>query len=93
MKHFNFQNIAIVLLLIVVVQGFFKPKIGISEKEQTLNIKIHDLKQEKELLLKVNSQLETRINNFKDEIIKNDSIIDNATIVQLDSLFTEYFKR
>jgi len=54
-------------------------------------IKLHDIEQEKELLEKKNHQLNYKIKLFENEVLTNDSIIDNSTTKQLDSLFTNYF--
>ena len=56
-------------------------------------IRLHDIEQEKALLEKKNNQLQFKINLFENEVLKNDSIIDNSTTEQLDSLFINYFAR
>ena len=56
-------------------------------------IRLHDIEQEKALLEKQNNQLQFKINLFENEVLKNDSIIDNSTTEQLDSLFINYFAR
>lgn len=78
------------LLLVVNLFGLFVPQ-GMSEDEHLLKLKMHDLEQEKVLLLKQNQQYEYKIKSFENEILKNDSVIDNATTDQLDSLFSDYF--
>lgn len=86
-----FEYIVLGLLLVVIIQSYFITS-GVSEEEVNYLLKIKDLEQEKELLLKENDELESKIINFKDEIIKNDTIIDNYTKLQLDSFFTDYLK-
>ena len=54
---------------------------------------IEELEQEKNLLKKQNNQLQYKILSFEKEIIKNDSIIDNASFNVVDSLFADYFKQ
>lgn len=90
-KYFNY--IVLGLIVIVIVQGFFTVPSGMSEEEHAYKLKIHDLKQERAELLNKNTELEEKLNSFEDEILKNDSIIDNATSTQLDSMFTDYFNR
>jgi hypothetical protein len=89
----NSTYILIGLLLIVIFQGFFEAPKGISPEEELYRLKIHDLGQEKLILIKQNDSLNNKLNSFENEILKNDSIIDNSTNEQLDSMFTEYFKR
>ena len=56
-------------------------------------IKLHDIERQRELLEKQNHQLNYKIKLFENEILKNDSVIDNSTHEQLDSLFLDYFAR
>ena len=88
----NFEYIVIGLILIVFVQGFFSVPEGISESELQYQLEVQRLNDEKQLLLKKNNELENKINSFKDEIIKNDSITDNYSKPQLDSFLTNYFE-
>jgi|TARA_Y100000310_G_scaffold167497_1_gene167269 hypothetical protein len=74
-------------------QGFFSSPSGISEEEHAFKVAIHDLNQKNLALLEVNKQLENHIKSFEDEILKNDSIIHNSTTEQLDSMYTDYFRR
>jgi len=90
-KYFNY--IAVGLLAIILVQGFFVTPSGMSEEEHLYKLQIHDLKQEKDSLLSKNTELEAQLISFEDDILKNDSIIDNATSTQLDSMFTDYFRQ
>ncbi len=89
----NFEYIVIGLILIVFVQGFFSTPQGISEEEEMYRLKIHDLNQEKAELLKQNNELEIKINSFKNEYNKIDSITNDYTNLQVDSFFTEFFNR
>ena len=87
---------AIPILLVLIFSseliGILAPQ-GMSQEYHEYQLKIHDLEQEKAELAKENKKYEDQIENFKNEILKNDSIIDNANIIQLDSMFTNYFKR
>jgi hypothetical protein len=90
MKYF--QYIVLGLLVIIILQGFFTVQKGVSEEEVLYQLEIQRLNIEKTELLKKNSDLENKINYFKDEILQNDSITDNYTKPQLDSFLTNYFK-
>jgi hypothetical protein len=90
-KYFN--KVALVILVIIMCQGFFSSPVGISEEEHAFRVAIHDLNQKNQDLLDVNKNLEIQLKSFEDEIIKNDSIIHNSTTEQLDSMFTDYFTR
>jgi len=90
-KYFNI--IVVVLLVLVLIQGFFSPIEGITPEEEIYRLKIHDLNQEKAQLQAENNELHSQLKNFEDEIIKNDSIIHNSSVEQLDSMFTDYFTR
>ena len=72
--------------------GIFAPQ-GMSQEDHEYQLRIHDLEQEKAEIAKENKKYEEQIENFKNEILKNDSIIDSANISQLDSMFTNYFER
>ena len=83
------------LLIIVIATNLlsaFIPR-GMSEDEHLLKVRLHDLEQENIILEKANNQYEVKIKKFEDEILKSDSVISNASIDQLDSLFADYFKR
>jgi len=86
-------QILLVILIISNLLVLFSGSDRITEKEQELNIKIYDLqrknKENKEKIYKY----ELNIKIFKNEILKNDSIIDNSSINELDSMFSDYFKR
>jgi len=88
-----FKYIVIGLLLVLILMRFFETPKGISESEMTYRLKVHDLNQDKLELLKENNKLESKLNYFQDEIIKNNNAIDSFTIVQLDSSFAAYFNR
>lgn len=89
------EYIILILLFLMVINSavsWFVP-VGMSNEEHALKLKLNDLEQEKVVLKKKNNQLEFKIKSFEYEILKNDSIIDNANIYQLDSMFTNYFNR
>ena len=90
-KHFEY--IVIGLILVVFLQGIFSTPEGISKAEEMYRLKIHDLSQEKALLLKENNDLETKLNDFEHDILQNDSIVSSYSTDQLDSAFIDYFKR
>jgi hypothetical protein len=89
----NFEYIVIGLILIVFFQGFFSVPKGITPEEEMYRLKIHDLNQEKAELLKKNNDLEIKINSFKNEYNKIDSITNDYSNLQVDSFFTEFFNR
>lgn len=90
----NIVTILLIIVLIVQVGGmFFSVPEGMSEEEYLYRIKVHDLNQEKAELLKINNKLEYKIKTFKDEILKNDSIVGSYSNEQLDSAFSDYFSR
>jgi hypothetical protein len=88
-----FTYIIVGLLILILLQGFFTPLDGITPEEEIYRLKIHDLNQDNAKLEYENMKLHTQLNNFEDEILKNDSIIDNSSVEQLDSMFTDYFGR
>lgn len=93
MKYSNYIIPGLLILLLAInVFGLFT-KNGMSEDEYVLKVRLHDLQQEKVVLLKQNQQYEFKIKSFENEILKNDSVIDNATVDQLDSLFSNYFDK
>ena len=81
------------LLLVLFIQGMIQSTDEITEEDMKFRIQMHDLEQENVLLIKQNNQLEFNIKKFENEILKNDSIIDNASINELDSMFSAYFNR
>ena len=86
-----FPYIVLVLLAVIMFQGFLnKPY---DEWLQDYRNRIDSLTRDKIELMQANNDLELKINNFKYEIIKSDSIVSNATNEQLDSMFTNYFNR
>ena len=93
MKFLTKENLILALLVFVILQGFFKSPEGISPEEELYRLKIHDLNQEKTILLQSIDTLETKINTFKDERTKIDSVTDGYTTNQLDSFYTDYFSR
>ena len=84
--------ILLVILVVTNLMSIFDSD-GISQEEHDLKVKLHDLEQENSILETKNNHYETQIKTFEDEILKSDSIIDNSTSEQLDSLFTDYFSR
>ncbi len=95
MRYFKVNNIILALLIVLVINnfiGWFIPK-GMTNEEHELQLKLHDLKNANFVLQESNERLQSKINTFKDEILKNDSIIDNSNINELDSMFTDYFSR
>ena len=95
MRNISIEKIVLVLLSVLVLNsviGWFIPQ-GMTNEEHELKLKLHDLEIEKAVLEDHNDRLEFKIKGFKDEIIKNDSVVDNATNEQLDSLFSDYFNR
>jgi uncharacterized ion transporter superfamily protein YfcC len=95
MRNISIEKIIVILLAVLVLNSFiswFIPQ-GMTNEEHELKLKLHDLEIEKSILEDHNDRLEFKIKGFKDEIIKNDSVVDNATNEQLDSLFSDYFNR
>jgi hypothetical protein len=93
-KYLKVENFILLILLFLAVNAFIPfGNTGMSQDEHEYKLQIHDLKQEKQELLNEIDTLETHIISFENEILKNDSIIDNADINQLDSMFTAYFNR
>jgi uncharacterized ion transporter superfamily protein YfcC len=95
MRNISIEKIVVILLAVLVLNsviGWFIPQ-GMTNEEHELKLKLHDLEIEKAVLEDHNDRLEFKIKGFKDEIIKNDSVVDNATNEQLDSLFSDYFNR
>lgn len=95
MLNISIEKIIVILLAVLVLNSFiswFIPQ-GMTNEEHELKLKLHDLEIEKSILEDHNDRLEFKIKGFKDEIIKNDSVVDNATNEQLDSLFSDYFNR
>ena len=95
MHNISIEKIVVILLAVLVLNSFiswFIPQ-GMTNEEHELKLKLHDLEIEKAVLEDHNDRLEFKIKGFKDEIIKNDSVVDNATNEQLDSLFSDYFNR
>ena len=94
MRYLKVENIILVILLFLLFDSFnpFSSR-GINEAEELYRMKIHDLNQEKVILLKENNQLETKINDFKNERSKIDSITNGYSNVQIDSFYTKYFER
>ena len=90
-KYFSY--IAIGLLVIIMIQGSFNKGNDFNEENKMLKGAIDNLTQDKIKLLQKNDSLHDKIYSFEDEILKNDSIIDNSTNEQLDSMFANYFKR
>jgi len=94
MKYLNAQNLILLILLFLLFDSFnpFSER-GINEREEIYRLKIHDLSQDKIILQRENNNFQTKINDFKDERNKIDSITDDYNSIQIDSFYTEYFKR
>jgi len=92
MKYLTKENIIIVLIIFIIAQGFFKGKQGASEEEVLYRIKINELTNQKIELITKNNDLERKINTFKDERTKIDSVVSDYTPNQIDSFYTAYFK-
>jgi len=93
MAYFSKDNIIIAGLVLLLLNGVFGwfSKTGWSDEDVELKIKLHDLEQKNISLEKENNTYELKIKNFKDEYSKIDSITNNSTPEQLDSLFSDYF--
>ena len=76
-KYFNY--IVLGLLVIIFIQGFLKAPEGISEEEEMYRIKIHDLNQEKIILLQ---KIDTLKNQY--EVIKKNVSADSLFIWTAD---------
>ena len=68
-KYFTKENIVLVLLVIMLFQGFFSIPSGISNQEHELMLKIHDQSQEIMILEKGRNQDKIIIKKFKYIII------------------------
>jgi len=84
--------VLLVLIFSSELIGILAPQ-GMSQEDHEYQVKIHDLEQDKEKLEHANKQIEDKLENFKNEILKNDSIVDGYDSSQLDSAFADYFKR
>lgn len=91
-KFFSKENLIIALLLFFSYDIFFPIKDGISREDLKTEIELHDLEQENNLLKKRNNQYQVKINRFKDEKSKIDSITNEYNVTQIDSFYTNYFK-
>ena len=81
-------------VLYLIVDSFLpNAKQGLSKKEVEQEIIIHDLKQENILLEKQNNQNQVKLNRFLNEKSKIDSITNGYNKPQIDSFYTNYFKR
>ena len=92
MKYLTKENIIITLIIFVFIQGFFSVPSGVSEEEVLYRIKINELTNQKIDLIQKNNDLETKINTFKDERTKIDSIVSDYSTNQLDSFYTDFFR-
>jgi hypothetical protein len=90
-KYFNY--IVLGFLILIIVQPFFSVPKGITEEEEIYRLKIHDLNQEKAILLQNNDSLNSNLKKLKDEYHKIDSITANYNNNQVDSFFTDFFNR
>ncbi len=88
-KYFSY--IALTLLAIIMIQGFLNE--SNDEAGELYRNRIEELTSQKIDLIQKNNDLENKINNFKDERTKIDSITDSYTPMQVDSFFANYFAR
>jgi len=94
MKQISIHHIILLGILYLAFDSFFPfKKEGFSQKEVEQSIKLHDLAQENNLLKKQNNQYEVKIIQFRDEKSKIDSITNGYNEPQIDSFYTNYFKR
>jgi len=88
-----FEYIVIVLILIVIVQGFFTVPSGVSEEEEIYRIKIHDLNKDKlHLKTKIDS-IEKRYENYETKVTSDSTIIWNSDREYRDSIRAIYNPR
>ncbi len=85
-KYLTKENLIIVLLIYLIGSGFFSSSEGISPEEELYRLKIHDLNQEKALLLKKNNQLEFRYEEITRNIHSDSLIIWSADRDKRDSI-------
>jgi len=89
-----FKIVALLLLVGILVQGFFMPLEGISPEEELYRLEIHDLNQDKVIKNKmIDSLLNTNkiYENFYDSL-ENDNSIDTARSKQLKLNLSNYAK-
>jgi hypothetical protein len=96
MQYFKtdiFTKIILILLLINAAVSWLMPK----EKQVNLEqeIELHDIRKAREIAEKKSNEKDSIINLLfkKHEETKSDIRIDTASISDLDSMFTNYFKR
>lgn len=81
-------------VLVLIIDSFIPfAKQGKSENEVKQAIELHDLKQDNALKQKKINQYESKLNTFIHEKSKIDSITDGYNEPQIDSFYTEFFKR
>ena len=93
MKYLTKENIVIILLILVFAQGFFDSPFKYDEGALEYQQKITKLTEDKINLLDSINGYETKINSFKDEKNKIDSITDGYSNNQVDSFFTNFFRQ
>lgn len=88
-----FEYIVLVLLAIVVLQGLFSTPNGITPEEELYRLKIHDLTQEKIILINENDSLNNKLDKLKNNYHEVDSITADYNNMQVDSFFSNFFAR
>ena len=86
-KYFSY--IAIGLLVIIMFQGFLN---GNDSNYELYEERINEYRRKNIEDLKKIDSLENKINTFKDEALKIDSITNNYTNNQIDSFYTDFFR-
>jgi hypothetical protein len=93
MKYLNKENIIIGLLVLVFAQGFFSNPFEYDSGALEYQLKITKLTEDKINLMDSINGYETKINNFKHEKSKIDSLTNNYTDNQVDSFFSNFFRQ
>ncbi len=83
---------ALLVIMAIEVVTWVYPEITIDQTEE-LKAQLLVKEVEIEKLKANNDTLAIKLKSFEYEIHKSDSIIDNSTIHELDSLFTDYFRQ
>jgi len=83
------EHIIIGLLVLLIALDLFDKV----ETPQIDEVALQVVRNERDSLININNTLDSNIKHFQYEILHNDSIVDNADIHQLDSMFTKYFNR
>tara|TARA_R110000744_G_scaffold148351_1_gene261371 strand:- start:4781 stop:5050 length:270 start_codon:yes stop_codon:yes gene_type:complete len=89
MIHKYFTYIALGLLSIIMIQGFFNGNTSNSELYQE---RINNYKKEKIQDLQAIDSLQNKFNTLKNEVHEIDSITSDYSNTQIDSFYTEFFR-